>query len=81
MSFNGEDQSRGVDEVFLSRLASRSGGQVIQIGEDELPNIPIEMIQRESSFRYNGVRSPIIFATMVVLLTFEWIWRRRNGLL
>ncbi|NQT63419.1 MAG: hypothetical protein HQ556_10715 [Candidatus Marinimicrobia bacterium] len=81
MSFNGEDQSRGVDEVFLSRLALRSGGQVIQIGEDELPNIPVEMIQRESSYQYKGVRSPFIFAALLLLLTFEWIWRRRNGLL
>ena len=81
MSFNGEDQSRGVDEVFLSRLASRSGGQIIQIGEDELPNIPVEMIQRESFYQYRGVRSPILFAVLIVLLTFEWIWRRRNGLL
>jgi len=81
MSFNGEDQSRGVDEVFLSRLASRSGGQVIQIGEDELPNIPTEMVVRESSHQYRGVRSPLLFAVLVVLLTFEWIWRRRNGLL
>ena len=81
MSFNGEDQSLGVDEVFLSRLASRSGGRVIQIGEDELPNIPTEMVVRESSYQYRGVRSPFLFAVLVVLLTFEWIWRRRNGLL
>ncbi len=81
MSFSGEDQSRGVNEVFLSRLASRSGGEVIQIGQDELPIIPNEMIQLETSIKYSGVRSPLIFTVLVMLLTFEWIWRRRNGLL
>ncbi|NQV41398.1 MAG: hypothetical protein HQ506_03505 [Candidatus Marinimicrobia bacterium] len=81
MSFNGEDQSRGVDEVFLSRLASRSGGQVIQIGKDELPNIPTEMVERESSYQFRGVRSPYLFTVLFLLLIFEWIWRRRSGLL
>ena len=81
MNYNGEDQSRGVDEVFLSRLAARSGGQVIQIGENELPNMPVEMIQRESSYQFRGVHSPALFIILLVLLTFEWIWRRRNGLL
>ena len=81
MSFNGEDQSRGVNEVFLSRLASRSGGLVIQIGEDDLPNIPVEMVQLESSYQFRGVRSSLLFVVLVLLLTFEWIWRRRSGLL
>lgn len=81
MSFNGEDQSRGVDEVFLARLAARSGGQVIQIGEDELPNLPIEMVERESSYQYQGVRSALLFTILFMLLIFEWIWRRRSGLL
>jgi len=81
MSFNGEDQSRGVDEVFLARLASRSGGQVIQSQEDDLPILPTETIPRESSFHFGGVRSPMLFAMLLLLLTFEWIWRRRSGLL
>ncbi len=81
MSFYGEDQSRGVDEVFLSRLASRSGGQVIQFQEDDLPNIPLETITREDSYYFRGVRSPLLFAILLILLSFEWIWRRRSGLL
>ena len=81
MNFNGEDQSRGVDEIFLSRLAARSGGRVIQIGEDELPNIPVEMIERASSYQYGGVRSSVLFAILIGVLTLEWIWRRRGGLL
>jgi len=81
MSFNGEDQSRGVDEVFLARLASRSGGQIIQYKEDDLPIIPAEIIERESSFQFRGIRSPLLFTILLILLTFEWIWRRRRGLL
>jgi len=81
MSFHGEDQSRGVDEVFLSRLASRSGGQVIQFQEDDLPIIPLETITREDSYHFRGVRSPLLFAILLILLSFEWIWRRRSGLL
>ncbi len=81
MSFNGEDQSRGVNKVFLSRLASRSGGKIIQLGEDELPEIPIKMVQRESSFQFKGVHSIYLFSILLILFTFEWIWRRRRGLL
>jgi len=81
MNFNGEDQSRGVNEIFLSRLASRSGGQLIQFQEADLPMIPVETVERESSFHFTGVRSSQLFIMLFVLLTFEWIWRRRSGLL
>lgn len=80
-SFDGEDQSSGVDEVFLARLASRSGGSVIQIGEDELPNLPAKQLKREVSYHFGGVRSSIVFGAVFFLLTGEWIMRRRSGLL
>ncbi len=81
MSFNGEDQSQGVDEVFLARIASRSGGQVILFRDGEMPYVAAETIKRESSFHFRGVRSAFLFSALLVLLTFEWIWRRRSGLL
>ena len=80
-SFNGEDQSSGVDEVFLARLASRSGGSVIQLGVDKLPNVPADRLKREASYHYGGVRSPLIFGIAFLLLILEWIMRRRSGLL
>ncbi|MCF7826260.1 MAG: hypothetical protein K9N29_06370 [Candidatus Marinimicrobia bacterium] len=81
MNFNGEDQSRGVNEIFLSRLASHSGGRLIQLQEEDLPMVPVESVERESSFHFTGVRSPLLFSMLLILLTFEWIWRRRSGLL
>jgi len=79
--FNSEDQSRGVDEVFLFRLASRSGGQVIQLDENDLPNIPSETLAKASLYSFKGVHSSLVFAVLLLLLVLEWIWRRRSGLL
>ena len=81
MSYNSEDQSRGVDEVFLTRLASRSGGKVIHLGNQELPHFPVETIRRESSTHFRGVKAPAVFGVLILLLTLEWVWRRRSGLL
>ena len=81
MKFNGESQSRGADDLFLARLASRSGGEVVQYGSDKLPAIPVQYIQKTSSLEFTGLRSSILFALLVSLLIIEWIMRRRNGLL
>lgn len=81
MSFNREDQSRGVDEVFLARLAARSGGEIIQVYEAEIPNIPMESLERATSLKFRGVNSPRLLVVLLLLLGAEWIWRRRRGLL
>lgn len=81
VSFNGEDQSKGVDQVFLARLANLSGGGIIQIPDNDLPKIPINYVSASTSFQLKGVRSPIIFGILVILLILEWTIRRRTGLL
>ncbi len=80
MSFNGEDQSRGVDEHFLSRLASRSGGEIIAVNDD-LPMFPVELVEKQSSSAFKGLRSVLLFGLLLASLMIEWILRRRNGLL
>jgi len=79
--FNGEDQSRGVDEVLLERLAKRSGGQVIQGKTSEMPIIPVKHVSNNASYEFRGVRSSTLFVTLIMLLLLEWIIRRRTGLL
>ncbi len=81
VAFSGEDQSKGVDEVFLERLAKRSGGKVIHLDQDELPNFPVNYYLVKSANHLRGVRSPAIFVILLTLLLLEWILRRRNGLL
>ncbi|MEA3286689.1 MAG: hypothetical protein U9Q77_04875 [Candidatus Marinimicrobia bacterium] len=80
-AFNVEDQSEGVDEVFLERLARRSGGRVIHLEQDKLPAIPVSYYPQHSANTLKGVRSPGLFVMLVTLLVVEWILRRRNGLL
>jgi len=81
VSFSGEDQSKGVDEIFLTRLANRSGGQVIQTMDIDLPIIQTSLTSGSSSYQLKGVRSPTLFVILVILLILEWIIRRRTGLL
>ena len=81
LAFSGEDQSRGVDATFLNRLAQRSGARVLKLGEDAIPEIPREMYVSILSYHWNGLRSPLWFILLVLVLTGEWIIRRRQGLL
>ena len=81
MSFNSENQAKGVDHQLLSRLAGQSGGKVIQIGQNDLPAIPMEYYLEKSTRKLGGVRSPVVFVILVTLFILEWIIRRRNGLL
>ncbi len=81
MAFSGENQSEGVDQVFLARLARRSGAKIIHYGEDELPEIPVANYSQRSSIHLKGVRSSGLFVVLLTLLVMEWILRRRNGLL
>jgi len=80
-AFNGENQSTGVDEIFLERLCRRSGTQIIKIGADELPKLPKEYYTQKSSIHMKGVRAYWMFVMLISLLIIEWILRRRNGLL
>lgn len=81
MSFNGENQSKGVDELFLMRLATKSGGQLVHYVDDGLPMIPVKRVERSSSLNFKGNRSMGVFILLVITLIFEWIMRRRSGLL
>jgi len=81
VAFNGEDQSKGVNQGFLQRLATHSGGAVITAGTDPLPNIPVGTYTEQSTKKFQGVRSPGVFVTLLTLMILEWIIRRRNGLL
>lgn len=81
VAFNGEDQSKGVDDVFLSRLARRSGGAIIQVNQDKMPNVPTQTYEQTTSFQVKGVYTKGLFLILLTLLILEWILRRRNGLL
>ena len=81
MAYNRENQSVGVDETFLTRLARRSGGEIIYIEKGKLPFIPVEYFEKKSSTQLKGVRSSTLFVILLTLLILEWILRRRRGLL
>ena len=81
IAFDGENQSLGVDESFLSRLSKRSGGSIVKLSEDELPDLPVQYYSKETTSQLNSIRSKWMFVMLVTFLVLEWILRRRNGLL
>ena len=81
VAFNGEAQSEGVDEIFLERLARRSGGQVIDLKQTELPPLPMGYYRVKSTYSLQGVSSSGSFVMLLTFLILEWVLRRRNGLL
>ncbi|NQV16174.1 hypothetical protein HQ531_12000, partial [bacterium] len=81
VAFNGEDRSEGVDEVFLSRLAARSKGEIIKAGINEMPVIPAQNYEQKTAFHLRGVYTIELFVILLTLLVLEWILRRRLGLL
>ncbi len=81
LAFNGENQSRGVDEIFLERLAQRSGGQVISYDPETFPAFPMEIYRFENRVSWAGLRSSLWLIVLITLLSVEWVIRRRQGLL
>ena len=80
-TFNEEGQSEGVDKVFLQRLAEHSNGGQVLTAADNSPVFPDQFFEKKSSFQLRGLRSSGLFFVLLMLLIFEWIVRRRNGLL
>jgi len=78
-AYNEEHQSRGVDKIFLQRLAEHSGGKIV-VGGD-LPPLATEDYEETSSRHFRGLRSLVLFVILLTCLVLEWIIRRRRGLL
>ncbi len=80
VAYDGETQSQGVSEVFLTRLATRSGGSLVR-DKHNLPELPRETYLQKTSVHMKGMRSTFLLVTLITLWVLEWILRRRNGLL
>ena len=77
-----EFQNATLKRDFLERLARISGG--LYYAPDEVDALPANLENRQSSASVYRTEllwdMPMLFGLVVLLLSAEWIWRRRNGL-
>ena len=68
-----------LDRPLLEELARLSGGAVFTLAEKEkLPAaFPVKQVERVLEYRDEIWNAPILFGTVVVLLTWEWLLRKR----
>lgn len=80
-AFNEESQSKGVDQIFLQRLAERSAGGKIVRNIHELPSLEESSVEKTNINRFKGVRSPLLLLLLCATAIGEWILRRGKGML
>ena len=68
-----------LDRPWLEELARLSGGSVFTLAEKEkLPAaFPVKQVERVLEYRDEIWNAPILFGSVVVLLTLEWLLRKR----
>jgi len=80
IAYSEENQSTGVDEIFLERLAKHSGGKLIASIHD-LPVLAEKKYTETTIYHFRGLHSLILFVILLTSLVLEWVIRRRSGLL
>ncbi len=69
-----------LDRPFLEELARLSGGTVLALTEkEELPDaFKVKQVERPLEYRDEIWDAPILFGAVVVLLTLEWLLRKKG---
>jgi hypothetical protein len=74
-----ERDNPSLDRPLLEELARLSGGQVFTLAEkDQLPSaFQVRRVERVLPYRDEIWNAPILFGLVVLLLTIEWVARKK----